>query len=222
MNYISIFDVIGPEMIGPSSSHTAGACEISLMARKLFHNPIKKVTFTLYGSFARTYKGHGTDKALLGGIQGFKPSDIRIRNAFQLAERSGLEYEFLIDTTNDGGHPNTADILMEDEKGNMLFVRGHSIGGGKIKIVKVNDIDIDFTGEYSTIIVKQRDLPGVVAHLSACLAQQKVNIAFMRIFRESKGETAYTVIESDEHIPHSILEKMEAHENVISTTLIQV
>lgn len=222
MNYISIFDVIGPEMIGPSSSHTAGACEISLMARRLFNYEIKKVTFTLYGSFARTYLGHGTDKALLGGIQGFKPSDIRIRNAFELADESGLKYDFIIDYENDGGHPNTADILMEDLDGNTLFVMGHSIGGGKIKIVRVNDIEVDFTGEYSTIIVKQRDLPGVVAHLSTCLAEHNVNIAFMRIFRESKGETAYTVIESDEQIPNSILSKLEAHENVLSTTLIQV
>ncbi len=222
MNFISIFDVIGPEMIGPSSSHTAGAAEIARMARKLFSSQPVSVIFTLYGSFAKTYRGHGTDKALLGGIQGFAPDDVRIRQAFEIADKSGLKYEFKIDDEGDGGHPNTADILLTDKDGKTLFIRGWSIGGGKIKIVKINNIKVEFTGEYSTIIVKQDDKPGVIAHLSTCLANHNVNIAFMRLFREAKGLTAYTIIESDEQIPREILEEIKSHEYIKNTTLIQV
>ncbi len=222
MNYISIFDVIGPEMIGPSSSHTAGAAAMALLARKLFAKEPVSVKFTLYGSFSKTYHGHGTDKALLGGVQGFDPHDERIRDAFAYADASGLHYEFVIDDEGDGGHPNTADILLTAEDGSQLFVRGWSIGGGKVKIVKIDNIDVEFTGEYSTLIVKQLDRPGVVAWLTSCLALQDVNIAFMRLFREAKGETAYTIIESDEKIPADVLDALGTHKNVLETTLIQI
>lgn len=222
MNYISIFDVIGPEMIGPSSSHTAGAAAMALLARKLFAKEPKAVTFTLYGSFSKTYHGHGTDKALLGGIQGFDPHDERIREAFRHADERGLQYQFIIDEEGDGGHPNTADILLTAEDGSQLFVRGWSIGGGKVKIVKIDNVDVEFTGEYSTLIVKQLDKPGVVAWLTSCLALQDVNIAFMRLFREAKGETAYTVIESDHKIPADVLDALSAHKHVLETTLIQI
>lgn len=222
MNYISIFDVIGPEMIGPSSSHTAGAASMALLARKLFAAEPARVTFTLYGSFARTYRGHGTDKALLGGVQGFDAGDVRIRDAFALADSSGLEYEFIIDEEGDGGHPNTADILLEAADCTSLFVRGWSVGGGKVKIVKIDNVDVEFTGEYSTLIVKQKDRPGVVAHLTSCLAHQNVNIAFMRLFREARNETAYTIIESDERIPDSIMDEIRRHSFILETKLIQI
>ncbi|MBR5316070.1 MAG: L-serine ammonia-lyase, iron-sulfur-dependent subunit beta [Firmicutes bacterium] len=222
MNYISIFDVIGPEMIGPSSSHTAGAAAMALLARKLFDKEPVSVQFTLYGSFSKTYSGHGTDKALLGGVQGFDPCDERIRDAFKHADDAGLAYKFIIDEENDGGHPNTADILLTAADATQLFVRGWSIGGGKVKIVKIDNVDVEFTGEYSTLIVKQLDKPGVVAWLTNCLALQDVNIAFMRLFREAKGETAYTIIESDEKIPADVLAALGAHKNVLETTLIQI
>ena len=147
MNYISIFDIIGPNMIGPSSSHTAGAASMALLARKLFHNEPVKVTFTLYGSFAKTYHGHGTDKALLGGVLGFHPDDERIRDAFSIATERGLIYKFIVDHKTVADHPNTADILLEASGGEKLFVRGVSVGGGKVKIVKINNIDVEFTGE---------------------------------------------------------------------------
>jgi len=222
MNYISVFDVIGPNMIGPSSSHTAGAASMALLARKLFQKEPVKVTFTLYGSFAKTYQGHGTDKALLGGIMGFSTDDVRIRDAFSLAEEKGLAYHFNIDHQTDPGHPNTADILLEAADGSSQFVRGQSIGGGKVKIVKINNIDVEFTGEYSTLIVKQIDRPGVVAHLTSCLSHQNVNIAFMRLFREAKGAAAYTIIESDERIPETIIDEIKRHSYVQETTVIQV
>ncbi|XCP86257.1 L-serine ammonia-lyase, iron-sulfur-dependent subunit beta [Roseburia hominis] len=222
MNFLSIFDVIGPNMIGPSSSHTAGACSMALMARRLCKEPICKVVFTLYGSFAKTYHGHGTDRALLGGILGFGTDDARIRDAFELAKEFGVEYEFVIDEKTITDHPNTADIAMTGVNGYELTVRGESIGGGKIKIVRIGNIDVEFTGEYSTLIIKQNDTPGIVAHISQCLSNQNVNIAFMRLFREDKGATAYTVVESDELIPESILAEIKRNPNVHEIMLVQV
>ena len=222
MNFLSIFDVIGPNMIGPSSSHTAGAVSMALLARKLFDEPIKKVTFTLYGSFSHTYQGHGTDRALLGGILGFSTDDSRIRDAFAHAKEMGVEYEYIIDPDTPTDHPNTADIAMVGVSGNELLVRGESIGGGKVKIVRIGNIDVEFTGEYSTLIVKQLDTPGVVAHITQCLAHQSVNIAFMRLFRDDKGATAYTVVESDEKIPESILDEIKQNPNIKELMLVQI
>ena len=222
MNFLSIFDVIGPNMIGPSSSHTAGAVSIALMARKLFSEEITKVTFTLYGSFAKTYQGHGTDRALLGGILGFPTYDERIRDAFVHAKEMGVEYDFVIDEEANTNHPNTADIDIVGITGRTMSLRGESIGGGKMKIVRLNGIEVEFTGEYSTLIVKQLDKPGVVAHITQALSEQNVNIAFMRLFREDKGIIAYTVVESDEPIPSEILDQIRANENVLNLVLIQI
>ncbi|MBQ8804530.1 MAG: L-serine ammonia-lyase, iron-sulfur-dependent subunit beta [Tyzzerella sp.] len=222
MNFLSIFDVIGPNMIGPSSSHTAGAVSIALMARKLFSEDIQKVTFTLYGSFAKTYRGHGTDRALLGGILGFPTYDERIRDAFEHAEEMGVEYKYIIDEQTVTNHPNTADIDLVGVTGRTMSIRGESIGGGKMKIVRIDGIDVEFTGEYSTLIVRQIDKPGVVAHITQALSEHNVNIAFMRLFREDKGATAYTVVESDEAIPETVLEQIRSNKNVSDLMLIQI
>ena len=222
MNFLSIFDVIGPNMIGPSSSHTAGAVSIALMARKLFSEEIKEVTFTLYGSFAKTYQGHGTDRALLGGILGFPTYDERIRDAFKHAKDLNVAYKYVIDEETSTNHPNTADIAIVGVSGRTMSVRGESIGGGKMKIVRIDNIDVEFTGEYSTLIVHQMDKPGVVAHITQALAEHNVNIAFMRLFREDKGAAAYTVVESDEHIPEEVLARIRTNPNVSDLMLIQV
>lgn len=222
MNFLSIFDVIGPNMIGPSSSHTAGAVSMALVARKMFPEPISKVKFVLYGSFAKTYHGHGTDRALLGGILGFSTDDARIRDAFNIATERGVEFEYVPDEETITDHPNTADIYMTGVNGYEMMVRGESIGGGKIKIVRINDIDVEFTGEYCTLIVRQTDTPGVIAHITQCLSNQGVNIAFMRLFREDKGATAFTVVESDEIIPEQILDEIKQNPNVHELMLIQM
>ena len=195
---------------------------MALVARKMFPEQICKVSFTLYGSFAKTYHGHGTDRALLGGILGFATDDARIRDAFDLAKKFGVEYEYIIDEETIPDHPNTADIHMTGINGYEMMVRGQSIGGGKIKIVRINDIDVEFTGEYCTLIVKQLDTPGVIAHITQCLSDCNVNIAFMRLFREDKGATAFTVVESDEIIPEDILVKIRQNENVHELMLIQM
>lgn len=223
MALISLFEVIGPNMVGPSSSHTAGAASMALLARSLFPGEIKKVVFTLYGSFAKTYKGHGTDRALLGGIMGFATDDLRIRDSLELAEEQGIEYEFQIGGEEEGDiHPNTADMDMEGTRGERLFVRGVSLGGGKVKIVRLNQIQVDFTGEYSTLIVSQTDMPGVVAHITKVLSEEGVNIAFMRLFREKKGANAYTIVESDEKIPAEVLNRIRENPLVSDIMLVQL
>lgn len=221
MAFISLFEVIGPNMVGPSSSHTAGAASMALLARKLFPGEIQKVTFTLYGSFARTYRGHGTDRALLGGIMGYETDDLRIRDSLKLAKEEGIEYAFELGE-DENLHPNTADMDIRGTKGEKLFVRGVSVGGGKVKIVKLNQIDVDFTGEYSTLIVSQIDRPGVVAHITKILSEEKVNIAFMRLFREEKGAAAFTIVESDEKIPMDVLEKIRENPLVSDIMLVQL
>lgn len=221
MNFLSIFDVIGPNMIGPSSSHTAGAVSIALMARNLFSEEIKSVRFTLYGSFSKTYQGHGTDRALLGGILGFSTDDERIRDAFDHSKKLGIAYEYIIDELTVTNHPNTADIELTGVTGRKMTIRGESIGGGKMKIVRIDHIDVEFTGEYSTLIVHQMDKPGVVAHITQALSEYNVNIAFMRLFREEKGAAAYTVVESDEKIPVAVLDQIRNNEHVSDLMLIQ-
>lgn len=222
MAFISLFEVIGPNMVGPSSSHTAGAVSMALLARKLFPAEIKKDEFTLYGSFAKTYRGHGTDRALLGGIMGFETDDLRIRDSLSIAKERNLDYHFSIGQDTGEEHPNTADIDMTGVNGERLFVRGVSIGGGKVKIVRLNQIDVDFTGEYSTLIISQTDRPGVVAHITKVLSEREVNIAFMRLFREEKGAKAFTVVESDERIPDEVVERIRENPLVSDVMLVQI
>lgn len=222
MKFQSIFDVIGPNMIGPSSSHTAGAAQIGFLARKLFNERIERAEFTLYESFARTGRGHGTDRALLGGVLGFATDDLRIRDAFAYAEKQSLQYIFTFDTETKMPHPNTADILLIGSRDSRMSIRGESLGGGKIMITRIDGIDVEFTGEYSTLIVKHMDIPGVVAHITRVLAERKVNLAFMRLFRERRGENACTVVESDEMIsPEAVLE-IKKNPAVQKTILIEI
>ncbi len=221
MSFISIFDVLGPNMIGPSSSHTAGAAVIAGVARKLIAPPLKKVEFTLYGSFAKTYRGHGTDRALLGGILGFDTDDVRIRDSFEIARQRGLEFAFIPNETEQDVHPNTADIRMENESGQVMTVRGVSLGGGKMKITRINGVEVDFTGEYSALIVIHQDTPGVVAHITHVLSEHNVNIAFMRLFREARGHTAYSIIESDGTLPESIPAQLQKNAHIRDVMLVQ-
>lgn len=153
MPFISVFDVLGPNMIGPSSSHTAGAAVIAHLAQKMIAPPLKRVEFTLYGSFAKTYRGHGTDRALLGGIMGFSTYDTRIRDSFSIAQEQGIEYLFTPNETETDIHPNTVDIRMENAAGQVMVIRGESLGGGKAHITRINGVEVDFSGEYSTVIV---------------------------------------------------------------------
>ena len=221
MSFISVFDVLGPNMIGPSSSHTAGAAVIGALAGKIIAPPLKKVDFTLYGSFAKTYHGHGTDRALLGGVMGFATDDTRIRDSFRIAREWGIAYTFTPNETETDIHPNTVDIRMENETGQVMTVRGESLGGGKVRIVRINGVSVDFTGEYSSVIVIQQDQPGVVAHITKVISDLGINIAFLRLFRDAKGHTAYTIVESDSRLPEDILDALRENPNIRDVMLVQ-
>lgn len=222
MAFISVFDVIGPNMVGPSSSHTAGAASIALLAGKMIGERITKVTFTLYGSFAKTYKGHGTDKALVGGILGFETDDMRIRESFNIAKESGLEFDFVCNNSDDEDiHPNTVDMEIVGESGRQLTVRGESLGGGKVMLTRINGVKVQFTGEYHALIVIQRDNPGVVAGITSVLSSWDVNIAYLRVFREEKGGLAYTIVESDEEISEKAVEVIKKNPAIQDIMLVK-
>ncbi|QRN86612.1 L-serine ammonia-lyase, iron-sulfur-dependent subunit beta [Clostridia bacterium] len=208
MKDYSLYDILGPIMIGPSSSHTAGACRIGYMTRNMIKRPIVRVQFDLYGSFAKTYRGHGTDIALLGGILGFAQDDERIVSAYEIAKEQGLENSFVL-MEDDDEHPNTVVIKADTDVGKHWVVKGISIGGGKVVIKSINGIDVDYTGEYNTILTHHTDSPGMLALITALLAEQKINIANMRLYREEKGKKAICIIENDEAIPEETVKRLQ-------------
>ena len=221
MSEYSSFDIIGPVMVGPSSSHTAGAVRLGRFARAIAKETPKQVTIYLHGSFAKTYCGHGTDRALLGGIMGFSTYDTRIKDSFEIASSIGLEYSFETNEEDTEIYPNTVDITMTNDLGQTMSIRGESLGGGKVRIVRINKVKVDFTGEYSAAIVIHQDKPGVVAHITKCLSDDGVNIAFMRLFRESKGNIAYTIVESDDALPANLPQMLKENPNVHDVMIVQ-
>ena len=220
MNDISMFDIIGPNMIGPSSSHTAGALRIAHLAGKLAHSKILSVTFILYGSFAWTYHGHGTDRALVGGILGFLPDDERIRDSFRLADDTGLIYQFIENTTEKDIHPNTVDIILHCENDREIELRGESVGGGNAVIRRLNGVDIALTGTYPTLIVHHKDRKGVLAYITTVCSGIDLNIAFMKVYRKAKGDSAYAIIEVDSPILPSIVDVLMCHDAIIDATIV--
>lgn len=221
-SYIGLFDVIGPVMVGPSSSHTSGANYIAWMARQIFTGTPVKVSFRLYRSFADTYRGHGTDRALIGGILGYRSDDKRIRNAYEHAKEAGIKVSFRADPDTQVDHPNTVDVIMETAEGHKLLVRGESLGGGRARITRLNDISVDFTGELSTLIVGQNDEPGVVAFITNTFAKRGMNIANMKLFREDDGEKAVTVIESDDFLPEDLRDELLGHQAIRNVEMIEL
>lgn len=195
----SVFDIIGPRMTGPSSSHTAGACRLANTARRIAGGEIAAVTFTLYGSFAKTGAGHGTDKALIAGVLGMMPDDPGIINAYEAATEAGIAVSFSY-SEETRSHPNTVCIHITRRDGSATEIVGESIGGGNIRIVEINGLDVELTGDYPTLIIQYQDVPGVVAVVTHVLAQHHINIAFMRVFRHGKGADAYMIIESDQMV----------------------
>lgn len=199
MEDFSVFDIIGPRMTGPSSSHTAGAARLSRVARHIAEDDVAEVKFTLYGSFAETGRGHGTDKALIAGALGMEPDDPRIKDAYRVAREMGVpvSVEF---SEEQPAFPNTARIEITGSNGQITDVVGESVGGGNIRITEINGLAVEFSGEYPTLVIQHTDKPGVIAEVSHVLAQLSVNIAFMRVFRHGKGEDAYMTIETDQPV----------------------
>lgn len=226
MANISAFEILGPIMVGPSSSHTAGALRCAQVAASLMERPVVQVRFVLHNSFAHTYRGHGTDRALVAGILGLATDDERIRDAFSLARERGLAFEFVPGEDSERLHPNTVDIEMRDDAGTACTVRGESLGGGRVRLSRINGVDVKITGEYDTIFVAHRDARGVLAALTVMLSDRGVNIAFMRTYRTERGGAAYTVFELDE-LPEGedlddLLGSLRAHAEVRVATLIRV
>lgn len=217
---MNVFDILGPVMIGPSSSHTAGAVRIGLISRGLLKNRPVKADILLHGSFARTYRGHGTDKALIAGILGFEPDDIRIRNAPEIAGKEGLSVRFRTGEIEDA-HPNTARITLVDAASRSVTVTGSSIGGGNILITDVNGLPVNFTGEMATLIVLHRDQPGVIASVTGLLAESGVNICSFRLVRKERGGEAVMTIEIDGTADESLNQSVSGLPHIISSTLLK-
>jgi len=212
MKEYGIFDILGPVMIGPSSSHTAGAARIGNMARVILGKPFKKVTFYLHGSFAKTSIGHGTDKALLGGVMGLRPDDERLTDTFSLAEKAGIKYAFI---EKDLGyqHPNTVKIEFLTEDNSLFYVTGSSIGGGNIIISNIDGTDVELSGNSPTILIRNKDTKGVIAHISTVLSVENINIATMSVVR--KDNIATKVIEIDSPIDSKLIEAINQLDDIL-------
>lgn len=210
---MNVFDIIGPIMIGPSSSHTAGAVRIGKAASSILSGQPVKAEILLCGSFAKTYKGHGTDKALVAGILGMLPSDPRIKNSLDLAKESGLFVSFT-EGEIEGAHPNTALIRLTSDTGNKVEVVGASVGGGSILINRINGLEVEFRGQNITLIVLHKDTPGMIADVTNLLAGRGVNIGNFKLRRDVKGGTAAMIIEIDGYADTKLNEAIEQIRNV--------
>ena len=215
---MGVFDIVGPVMIGPSSSHTAGAARIGRMARNILRDEPVKADITLYGSFAKTYKGHGTDMALVAGLLGLHEDDVRLRHSFEIAKEQGLEVTW-IRSAEETDHPNKVRIAMTGKKGRKMEVVGVSLGGGRISIRAINGFDIEINGEEHTLITLHRDQPGIIARVTTLMAEGNINVSTMRVFRSAKYEDAVMIICTDSPVPAEIetaISNIPAVQNVIT------
>ena len=214
---INIFDMMGPVMVGPSSSHTAGAARIGNMGRTLLGEEVARADIGLYGSFAETGFGHGTDRALLAGLLGMKPDDLRIPNAYEEANRAGMAYSFRTVELRDA-HPNTALLELTGKSGKQLTLQASSIGGGAIVVNKIDGIDVNFTGDFNTLIVRNQDESGSVSAITSILSQVHINVANMSVNRHRRGGDALMVIETDQHIKPRQVEFLSELPGILSVT----
>ena len=217
---MNVFDILGPVMIGPSSSHTAGAARIGRITLALLGAPAVKAHILLHGSFAKTYKGHGTDKALIAGIMGMATDDPRIRQAPELAKEQGLAVE--IETGDiDGAHPNTARITLEDAGGRSVCLLGSSVGGGNILVTEINGMEVAVTGQQTTLIVLHRDAPGTIASVTEVMAEAGANICNFRLSRQKRGGEAVMTIEVDGDVSDALMDSLRALGPVQQAVLIR-
>ncbi len=217
---MNVFDIIGPVMIGPSSSHTAGAVRLGRVAYKLLGEEAAAADIELTGSFAQTYRGHGTDKALVAGIMGMDSDDERIRTSLDLARESGLKVTFR-ETNISNAHPNTARITLTGKNGGSAVVQGASVGGGNILITSINGMSVSFTGQYNTILVRHQDKPGAIAAVTQFMAGSGMNIGNFRLSREHRGGEAMMTIEVDGEVSDTVMNSLGALEVVQQAVLIR-
>ncbi len=220
MDNISAFDIIGPVMIGPSSSHTAGAVRIGNLAKEIVDNKIKEVKIYFHGSFKETYKGHGTDKAIIGGLLGLKTDNSKIKNSFQLAQENGFKFEFFpIDFDN--VHPNTMKLEITDQNNIQTTIVASSIGGGNIIVTELNGTEVKLKGEYYTLITFHNDQPGLIAKISEILQIYDLNIAEMEVLRKRKGSQATAIINLDHNVEEHILKLLRDIPGINSLKLVK-
>lgn len=216
---MNIFDILGPVMVGPSSSHTAGAVRIGLITGRLLGEKVRRAEIEMYGSFAATGKGHGTDRALVAGLLGMQPDDIRIPDSFEEAHRTGMEFQ-IKEASLSGAHPNTAVLKVEGVNGRRLEVQASSLGGGRIMVNRLDGIEVNCTCEMPTLIVHNIDQPGHVAKVTSVLFESNINIANMSLYRNRRGGIAVMVIEADKEIPVEMLGWLEQQEGIRKVTYI--
>jgi len=206
---VSLLDIIGPVMVGPSSSHTAGACRLGLLARGLIGGTPDRARIELHGSFARTGEGHGTDKAIAGGLMGFRPDDERIRDALEIAEREQLDYVFEKTTLSDDAHPNSVRLTIErgDRHATMI---GASLGAGRVRVSEINGYAVEVSGNLHTIVLIAEDVKGSVAAIATILAEHGLNIATLRLSRKERGGDAFMAIEIDEQPGEAVRDEIRA------------
>lgn len=215
MEQKSIFSVISPIMIGPSSSHTAGAIRLGLMARNIYQTDFSAVKFVLYNSFATTGFGHGTDKGLLAGVLGFSVDDSNIKNIFDIVKNIEYSYEYRQDISR---HPNSVDIIFESDK---MIIKGDSVGAGEIRINEINGFVANIDGTYDTLLLMYKDVPGMISKVSEIIQKQKVNIASLHCDRSSKGGTASMCVALDIPIGDDVVEKVRQIKDVFFVTNIR-
>lgn len=206
---VSLLDIIGPIMVGPSSSHTAGACRLGLLARALVGGTPQTARIELHGSFARTGEGHGTDKAIAGGLMGFRPDDERLRTALEIAEHEHLDYRFEKTTISDDAHPNTVRMSLERD-GRSSVMTGSSLGAGRVLVTEIDGYPVEVTGNYDTIVLVAEDVRGSVARIAGILAEHGLNIATLRLSRKQRGGDAFMVIEIDETPTEAVRDEIRA------------
>ncbi len=214
---MNIFDIVGPIMVGPSSSHTAGAVKIGYTSRKLLSEPVKTAQILLYGSFLATGKGHGTQKAILAGLLGMKPDDPQIPFSFELAEKAGIEFSFG-EAKLKNAHPNSVQLILEGTNSRHLEIVGESLGGSLINIASIDGLSANFSGEYPTLIVHNLDQPGHIAEVTSMLSHKSVNIAAMQLYRSNRGGNAVMVIECDQEVPPDSIKWLSHLEGIEKVT----
>lgn len=214
---MSLFDILGPVMVGPSSSHTAGAVKIGYISRQLLGENVRRAEILLHGSFLATGAGHGTDKALVAGLLGMKEDDIRIPDSFQIAKEQNLELQFGKANLKHV-HPNSVKLKLTGKSGRNLEIIASSIGGGQIRICKIDGLEANFSGERPTLVVHNLDQPGHVTEVTSMLAHKSVNIATMQLYRDHRGGNAVMVIECDQEIPLKSIQWLERLEGITKVT----
>ncbi len=218
---MNVFDIMGPIMVGPSSSHTAGAAKIGFTARQILKEEVIMADIYLHGSFLATGKGHGTDKALIAGLLGMRPDDERIPSSFSLAALQGLKYRFsAIELRN--AHPNSVLMILQGKKGARLELIASSIGGGQIMINQIDGVEADICACYPTLIVHNVDKPGHVSLVTSILSQNSVNIGTMRINRDRRGGNAVMIIECDQEVSEAALNLLRTASGVTRVTYLSM